>query len=67
MARGLEAVERAARGTENLLPPQPVATGANAAPKPKSLQPPSAAIPILEKAISQIDSEDGWVLMTARL
>jgi uncharacterized LabA/DUF88 family protein len=49
--------------TENLLPSQPVASGAEAAPKPKSLQPPSAAIPILEKAISQIDSEDGWVML----
>jgi hypothetical protein len=49
--------------TENLLPPQPVASGASAAPKPKSLQPPSAAIPILRKAISQIESEDGWVLL----
>ena len=49
--------------TENLLPPQPVASGASAAPKAKSLQPPSAAIPILEKAISQIDSEDGWVML----
>jgi hypothetical protein len=49
--------------TENLLLPQPVSSGAEAAPKPKSLQPPSAAIPILEKAISQIDSEDGWVML----
>jgi uncharacterized LabA/DUF88 family protein len=49
--------------TENLLPPQPVASGAATAPKPKSLQSPSAAIPILEKAISQIDSEDGWVML----
>lgn len=49
--------------TENLLPTPPVASGANAAPKTKSLQPPSAAIPILEKAISQIDSEDGWVML----
>jgi hypothetical protein len=49
--------------TENLLPPQPVASGLNATPKPKSLQPPSAAIPILQKAISQIESEDGWVLL----
>jgi uncharacterized LabA/DUF88 family protein len=47
--------------TENLLPQPPAATGAGVGPKPKSLQPPSAAIPILEKAISQIESEDGWV------
>src|SRR6195952_3152168 len=49
--------------TENLLPPAPVVSGASPAPKPKSLQPPSAAIPILKKAISQIGSEDGWVLL----
>jgi len=33
-------------------------SGPNTASKSKSLQPPSAAIPILEKAISQIESED---------
>jgi NYN domain/OST-HTH/LOTUS domain len=48
--------------TENLLP-QAIASGADAPSKPKSLQPPSAAIPILEKAISQIESEDGWVML----
>ena len=31
--------------------------------KPKSLQPPSAAIPILKKAISQIVREAGWLLL----
>jgi hypothetical protein len=46
--------------TENLLLP-PIASGTEVAPKPKSLQPPSAAIPILKKAIAQIESEDGWV------
>ena len=48
--------------TENLLP-EPVAAGADMPSKAKSLQPPSAAIPILEKAVSQIDSEDGWVML----
>jgi hypothetical protein len=48
--------------TENLVP-QATGGGANAASKPGSLQPPSAAIPILQKAISQIESEDGWVLL----
>jgi hypothetical protein len=47
---------------ENLLP-QAVPSGADTPSKPKSLQPPSAAIPILEKAISQIESEDGWVML----
>jgi hypothetical protein len=46
--------------TENLLPEaQPAASGAMQRTKP--LQPPSAAIPILKKAIEQVDSEDGWV------
>ena len=47
--------------TENLVP-APAATSSTATPaKPASLQPRSAAIPILKKAISQIESEDGWV------
>jgi hypothetical protein len=29
-------------------------------PSPKALQPPSAAIPILNKAIAQMETEDGW-------
>jgi len=48
--------------TENLLP-EAVTSSANTTSKSKSLQPPSAAIPILEKAISQIESEDGWVML----
>ena len=48
--------------TENLLP-QAANAGADTTSKAKSLQPPSAAIPILEKAISQIESEDGWVML----
>src|SRR5437899_9013460 len=47
--------------TENLLPEAQVSS-VDTASKSKSLQPPSAAIPILEKAISQIESEDGWVM-----
>jgi hypothetical protein len=31
--------------------------------KRASLKPPSAAIPILNKASSQIESEDGWALL----
>jgi uncharacterized LabA/DUF88 family protein len=46
--------------TENLLPQTP-ASNSSAAPKSKSLQPPSAALPLLKKAISQIESDDGWV------
>jgi uncharacterized LabA/DUF88 family protein len=41
--------------TENLLPERP-ASNSSVAPKSKSLQPPSAALPILKKAISQIES-----------
>src|SRR6201991_4442208 len=48
--------------TENLVP-RAASSGVSAAEKPNSLQPPSAAIPILQKAISQIASEDGWVLL----
>jgi hypothetical protein len=29
--------------------------------KPRPLQSPSDAVPILKKAVSQLDSEDGWV------
>jgi hypothetical protein len=46
--------------TENLLPEQK-ASAPGVAPKSKSLQPLSAALPILKKAILQIESEDGWV------
>ena len=45
--------------TENLLPESVASTDDNA-PKPKVLKPPSAAVPILKTAISQIESEDGW-------
>ena len=46
--------------TENLLPEAQVST-AEEGPSTKSLQPPSAAIPILNKAIMQMETEDGWV------
>src|SRR6195952_2002936 len=46
--------------TENLLPQTPV-SNSSTAPTSKSLQPPSAALPLLKKAIAQIESEDGWV------
>jgi uncharacterized LabA/DUF88 family protein len=46
--------------TENLLPSAP-ANEAEAAPSSKSLQPPSAAAPIIGKVIAQMESEDGWV------
>jgi 7-keto-8-aminopelargonate synthetase-like enzyme len=46
--------------TENLVPV--VVTSSTETPsKSTSLQPRSAAIPMLKKAISQIESEDGWV------
>jgi uncharacterized LabA/DUF88 family protein len=48
--------------TENLVP-RAANSGASAVAKPNSLEPPSAAIPILKKALSQIESEDGWVLL----
>jgi uncharacterized LabA/DUF88 family protein len=47
--------------TENLLLPEAPAMGAEAAKPVKPLQPPSAAIPLLQKALSQMESEEGWV------
>ena len=46
--------------TENLLPEAQLAA-ADEGPVAKALQPPSAAVPILNKAIAQIETEDGWV------
>ena len=45
---------------ENLLPEAQVST-AEEGPSIKALQPPSAAIPILNKAMMQMETEDGWV------
>jgi uncharacterized LabA/DUF88 family protein len=50
--------------TENLLPPAS-ANEQEAAPTTKSLQPPTAAVPIIRKVISQMESEDGWVPLGA--
>jgi hypothetical protein len=46
--------------TENLLPAA-ATPNAETPSRTVALQPRSAAIPILKKAISQIESEDGWV------
>lgn len=46
--------------TENLLPEAAVSTPEAETP-PRSLQPVGAAVPILAKAIAQMDAEDGWV------
>ncbi|SFG24395.1 NYN domain-containing protein [Ensifer sp. OV372] len=50
--------------TENLLP---VATsnGGDASSTSKSLQPPSAATPVIKKVIGQMETEDGWVPLGA--
>ncbi|MDR6289431.1 MULTISPECIES: NYN domain-containing protein [Inquilinus] len=45
--------------TENLLPEAEVST-LDEGPSAKALQPPAAAIPILNKAIAQTETEDGW-------
>jgi len=50
--------------TENLLPGA-VANGQEAGPATKPLQPPSAATPIIQKIIAQMESEDGWVSLGA--
>ncbi|WP_132255066.1 NYN domain-containing protein [Methylobacterium segetis] len=46
--------------TENLLP-EAQATAPDDGATAKALQPPSAAVPILNKAIAQLETEDGWV------
>jgi uncharacterized LabA/DUF88 family protein len=46
--------------TENLVPETRV-TSSDEEPSPKALQPPSAAIPTLNKVIAQMETEDGWV------
>jgi uncharacterized LabA/DUF88 family protein len=46
--------------TENLLPEAQVST-VEEGPSAKALQPPSAAIPLLNKAMVQMETEDGWV------
>jgi uncharacterized LabA/DUF88 family protein len=45
--------------TENLLPEPVVENSAPAARKP--LRPPSAATPIIRRALAQLDDDDGWV------
>jgi hypothetical protein len=49
--------------TENLRP-RAAASEAGAS-NVSSLQPPSAAAPVLRKVLSQMDSEDGWVTLSA--
>lgn len=57
--------------TENLLPEAPrpeqagqlQAGGAEAAKPSRALEPPSAATPLLRKAVSQLDDDDGWVAL----
>jgi uncharacterized LabA/DUF88 family protein len=46
--------------TENLLPEAQVST-AEEGPSNSALQPPSAAVPILNKAMMQMETEDGWI------
>src|ERR1700747_1886497 len=46
--------------TENLLPEAQVSTAEEGS-STKALQPPSAAIPIVNKAMMQMETEDGWV------
>jgi hypothetical protein len=46
--------------TENLLP-EVASPGHDPAPAKKSLQSPSAAVPLLRKVIDQMEGDDGWV------
>lgn len=50
---------------EGLLPRKPVPKPSGVPPSPnsKARKPPSAAVPILAKALSQIESKDGWALL----
>lgn len=50
--------------TENLSPAPP-SNNSDTSDASKSLQPPTAAVPILKKVIVQMDSEDGWVPLGA--
>lgn len=50
--------------TENLSAGVPANSG-DAAPAPKPRQAPSKAIPLIEKVIAQMESEDGWVPLGA--
>jgi uncharacterized LabA/DUF88 family protein len=51
--------------TENLLPEAQLATSEGGPPLSKALEPPSAAVPMLNRAIEQIETEDGWVRLGA--
>ena len=46
--------------TENLLPDAPASAPEDGATR-KALQPPSAAVPLINKAIAEMDTDDGWV------
>lgn len=50
--------------TENLLPAT-AGNGSDASSVSKSLQPPSAAAPVIRKVIGQMETEDGWVPLGA--
>jgi uncharacterized LabA/DUF88 family protein len=47
--------------TENLLPEAQVAAAPEGGPSTRALLPPSAAIPILNKAMAEMETEDGWL------
>ena len=51
--------------TENLLPEATVTAPEQEDGPRQALQPPSAAVPILSRAIEQMESEDGWVRLGA--
>ena len=51
--------------TENLLPEATVTAPEQDGGQPRDLQPPSAAVPLLIKAIEQMETDDGWVRLGA--
>jgi NYN domain/OST-HTH/LOTUS domain len=46
--------------TENLVPDAPASAPEQGTAR-KALQPPSAAVPLINKAIGEMESEDGWI------
>src|SRR5262245_58013405 len=51
--------------TENLVPQTSAAGPEQGGRSPRALQPPSAAVPLLSKAIEQMETDDGWVALGA--
>lgn len=51
--------------TENLVPEAEETPSPDQGSARRSFQPPSAAVPLIEKALAQMETEDGWVRLSA--